>query len=505
MKLSVLAKDIGSPLMHPAAYAIGENHSKLEKLLGIKIAKSFEQYRNRDLRFLFTEKAFLREEKRTAQLLQSKAFFNKVEKNSLHSINNLLAEAMKAGKNPERLSNKQIATQFNKLFNSWIEMNFWGHVVNLSDFHFNVLSDKLINALEEIKKEKNIKLSVGKTFSKLIVMKKKTEIQKQDINFFKLLSMIQKNQESIDLFKSGLNEIQSKLKHFPKIEKAIKSHTKKYDWMQYHYDSQIILDENHFIELFSGNVKKGLKGEKKLREFREHDKKSLSERKKLIKELELDKEFLYWLEVAQSFMYLKALRKEVSFQSNRLAHPLICETSKRLSISPTQLRHLTIEELIEALEKNKVNVNLLNERIKHCIVSAEKDRLVIISGDKAEKFSKKIKGTVLKRINEIYGTVAYPGFTQGIIKIIEKPEDMAKMNKKDILVSSATNPNLLPAIRKAAAIITDEGGITCHAAIVSRELKIPCVIGTKIATEVLKDGSLVEVNATHGKIKILKK
>lgn len=505
MKLSVLAKDVGSPLLHPAAYAIGENHSRLEKLLGMPITTSYEQFRNRDLRFLFNEKAFLREEKRTVQLLENKAFFKKTEKNSLNSINNLLAEAGKAGKNPERLSNKQIAFRMNKLFNLWIDMNFWGHVVNLSDFHFNALSDKLINALEKAKKEKNLDISVGKTFSKLIIMKKKTEIQKHDINFFKILSLIQENPKAINLFKSDLNEIPSKLRQFPKIRKAIAVHTKKYDWMQYHYDDQIILDENHFIEMLSANVRKGLKGEKKLREFTQHDKKALKERKKLIRELGLRKESLYWLEVAQSFMYLKALRKEASFQSNRFAHPLICEAAKRLSISPVQLRHLTIGELTQALEKNKVNVNLLNERIKHCIVSAEKDRLAISSGKKAAQFSKKIKEPVLKGISEIYGTVAYPGFTQGIIKIIEKPEDMAKMNKKDVLVSSATNPNLLPAIRKASAIVTDEGGITCHAAIVSRELKIPCVIGTKIATEVLKDGSLVEVNATHGKIKILKK
>ncbi len=61
-----------------------------------------------------------------------------------------------------------------------------------------------------------------------------------------------------------------------------------------------------------------------------------------------------------------------------------------------------------------------------------------------------------------------------------------------------TDPDFLPAMKKASAIITDEGGITCHAAIVSRELKIPCIIGTRIATKVLKDGDLVEVDANKG-------
>ena len=64
-----------------------------------------------------------------------------------------------------------------------------------------------------------------------------------------------------------------------------------------------------------------------------------------------------------------------------------------------------------------------------------------------------------------------------------------------------TRPEFMPILRKAAAIVTDEGGITCHAAIVARELKIPCIIGTQIATRVLKDGDLVLVDATNGVVK----
>ena len=75
------------------------------------------------------------------------------------------------------------------------------------------------------------------------------------------------------------------------------------------------------------------------------------------------------------------------------------------------------------------------------------------------------------------------------------------MNKGDVLVSHATNPNLLPAMGMAAAIVTDIGGLTCHAAIVSREFRIPCIVGTKIATQVLQDNDLVEVDAEKGVVK----
>ena len=73
----------------------------------------------------------------------------------------------------------------------------------------------------------------------------------------------------------------------------------------------------------------------------------------------------------------------------------------------------------------------------------------------------------------------------------------------DILVTGMTRPEFVPLMKKASAIITDEGGLTCHAAIISRELNIPCIIGTKIATQVLQDGDMVEVDADKGIIRIL--
>ena len=82
--------------------------------------------------------------------------------------------------------------------------------------------------------------------------------------------------------------------------------------------------------------------------------------------------------------------------------------------------------------------------------------------------------------------------------------EISKMKQGDILVTTMTSPEFVIAMKKASAIVTDQGGLTSHAAIVSRELKIPCIIGTKIATKVLKDGQLVEVNANHGWVKIIK-
>ena len=103
----------------------------------------------------------------------------------------------------------------------------------------------------------------------------------------------------------------------------------------------------------------------------------------------------------------------------------------------------------------------------------------------------------------IKGSIAFRGIIKGVVKVVASPKEQGKLNKGEILVTAMTTPDFLPCMERAAAFVTDEGGITCHAAIVAREMKKPCVIGTRIATKVLKDGDLVEVDAETGIVKII--
>jgi phosphohistidine swiveling domain-containing protein len=105
----------------------------------------------------------------------------------------------------------------------------------------------------------------------------------------------------------------------------------------------------------------------------------------------------------------------------------------------------------------------------------------------------------------VKGQTAYKGKARGEVKIVYGPKQIFKVNDGDVIVSSMTMPDVLPAMKKASAFVTDEGGVMCHAAIIARELKKPCIIGTKIATKVLCDGDLVEVDAHKGVVKIIKK
>lgn len=114
-----------------------------------------------------------------------------------------------------------------------------------------------------------------------------------------------------------------------------------------------------------------------------------------------------------------------------------------------------------------------------------------------------VDSLVNKDIKEFRGEIAAKGKASGVVKIVLTGKEIDKVKDGDVLVSPMTRPEFLPAMKRAVAFITDEGGITCHAAIVSRELKKPCIIGTKIATQVLKDGYLVEVDADRGVVRIM--
>ncbi|MCX6769676.1 MAG: phosphoenolpyruvate synthase, partial [Candidatus Micrarchaeota archaeon] len=100
----------------------------------------------------------------------------------------------------------------------------------------------------------------------------------------------------------------------------------------------------------------------------------------------------------------------------------------------------------------------------------------------------------------VRGLGAAPGIGKGTVKILAGPKEMGKILKGDVLVTDMTTPDFVPAMKRASAIITNSGGMTCHAAIVSREMGIPCIVGTKNATTVLHDGQFVTVDAMRGMV-----
>ena len=109
----------------------------------------------------------------------------------------------------------------------------------------------------------------------------------------------------------------------------------------------------------------------------------------------------------------------------------------------------------------------------------------------------------IEKSSELKGMAAFKGKVEAKVRIILNKNQFSQFNPGEILVTDMTSPEFVPLLKKAAGIITDEGGIMCHAAIVARELKIPCVVGTKFATQILRNGLMVELDAEKGVVKIL--
>lgn len=178
------------------------------------------------------------------------------------------------------------------------------------------------------------------------------------------------------------------------------------------------------------------------------------------------------------------------------------EAAKRLNLSLNELSRLTCQEIVSGLKKGLVPHAAIKDRQKFFLVRTKNQKIKVFSGSEAKKLKEKLlKEKIDKSVQQISGSIASRGKVRGVTRIVETKSDLNKIKQGDIMVATTTHPDYILAMKKCSAIITDEGNIICHAAIVSREFKIPCIVGTKIATKVLKDGDKVEVDADEGIIK----
>jgi len=173
----------------------------------------------------------------------------------------------------------------------------------------------------------------------------------------------------------------------------------------------------------------------------------------------------------------------------------------------TLLLYLSYLEFREYLKKgitNKKLKELRKRKAGYFYVFEEKTKMEIITTDVS--IINQIKRdfyNINKKTTKIKGFPAYAGIVRG--KVFNISESKNATSKRYILVAPSTHPKDINLIKDSIAIVTDEGGILSHASIISRELKIPCVIGTKIATKILRDGDFVEVNAVKGEVKLINK
>lgn len=208
----------------------------------------------------------------------------------------------------------------------------------------------------------------------------------------------------------------------------------------------------------------------------------------------------YYVDVMQFFIYYRTHRTDIFNKVFFAWHGALKEFASQKGLTYEDLIHCSYLEIIN----NQIpNLKILAARQKEFVVCLSHNEIKVFSGKEADAFKKLSSEKNTKQI--IAGRTAFPGIIKGKVKIISKHQDLDNFKKGEVLVASMTTPSMVMAMKKAAAFITDEGGITCHAAILAREMKKPCVIGTKNATKILKDGYLVEVDAKKGMVKVIRK
>ncbi|MFA5050306.1 MAG: PEP-utilizing enzyme [Candidatus Micrarchaeia archaeon] len=285
----------------------------------------------------------------------------------------------------------------------------------------------------------------------------------------------------------------------------LKRHEESFYWIKNNYFNTEYID----AEQFYGQVKKIIdefKAKDQIRNFlskKENELEKLKkERKKIICSLDFSAYLKNLLEVARLFSKWKDMRKGGVYMGMHAFDLFLNEVSKRKNYPKADLTFLVFDEVGALLLKNKnftERIEKRKEQLFYYIIPEGK--YFICAGDEAEEYFRFLNRKSEQDVPELRGVVASVGYARGRVRIIRKMEDMRNFLEGEILVSNQTTPEYVPIMKKAAAIITEQGGITSHAAIVSREMKKPCIIGTKIATAIFRNGEMVEVDANNGVIR----
>lgn len=286
------------------------------------------------------------------------------------------------------------------------------------------------------------------------------------------------------------------------VGSLLEKHAQKYHWIQNNYAKDTCLDSTYFKAQLRDILDKYPKGE--LERLDNEILEVKRKKKELMQKLNLSYESLNLIKITELFAYMQDERKKYVLLATHYQNKFLMELGMRLHLNRKQMEYTYIHELKDLLHQKKIDASVFEERRDAVLVIHTLDGFEIFSGALARKLHKTIFEEEQKEVTEFRGMVACQGKVIGPVKIVQKIHDVINVSSGDILVASMTRPEMVLAMKKAVAIITDEGGITSHAAVVSRELSIPCIIGTKIATKVLHDGDLVEVDATKGIVRKLK-
>lgn len=287
------------------------------------------------------------------------------------------------------------------------------------------------------------------------------------------------------------------------IVEKIDAHLSKYSWMK----GPILIEEIQFekdeylqrIELMlTKSIDEEIEKIIKARAQR------VADYEEMIGKYSLSPTLRKLIDAIRKFIFLRTYTTEASDSLFFLARKrLLHECGKRLNLTSDEIVLIQSDEIADLLVGDKLDVReVISKRQKGFAILWIDGKVAAVFGDEALLIQKMMPTEEkAEKLQEIRGRSASPGVIQGVAKVLLSYTDVNKVDRGDILVASMTTPDYISAMEKAAAFVTDEGGITCHAAVVSREFGVPCVVGTKFATKVIRDGDIIEVDADKGTVK----
>lgn len=311
-------------------------------------------------------------------------------------------------------------------------------------------------------------------------------------------SFTQDIEDSLQAIVSALQRAHGSF-HHPHILAMVDEFQRNYFWMHNNYFETKVLQREHIIL----EVKKRL-----MTPVIEGGCAHVASAQKLtlMKKLKLGSHTRALIEISDYFTYLQDIRKKWMMKTAHFLELLLAEAGKRSHISLHHMRYTLPDEYLPILHGH---IPHISNRMKNAMVVFTEGAAhgKILVGEPAlreeQKYFPSNNPTASPSHAVLKGKVACQGKAIGTVKVLMNPSEAYKVNHGDVLVTSMTSPDFIASIRKCVAIVTNEGGLTCHAAIISREFNIPCIIGTKNATQILKDGDKIEVNADEGIVTLL--
>lgn len=277
----------------------------------------------------------------------------------------------------------------------------------------------------------------------------------------------------------------------------------KYGWMPMWSLTSRPLTEEFYQKQIQDIIKDKVDIEKMIKnakiEQKQHEKKFKNEIEK-IKDNPL---LLKYVGLIQEYSNLRIYRKDVYSKTHYYLIPLLKEIAKRSNLMDA-IFYMSFNEIIDLLRNKNANPKKYFDRIKGYAVYMHNGKTEIITGkirilNQLYKLVPDLKDEVkLSLLSSVKGIVASKGKATGRVVVVNSISEINKVRKGDILVTPMTTPDYTAVMNKVAAIVTNEGGVTCHAAIIAREFNLPCIVSSKIATKVFKDGEKVEVDAENG-------